>query len=437
MLHRLAGEEDDSFDTGDTQRKPDSPLVDEGYDGRSSTGGSSPRSPRSRNSELIMATGRRRSSTGYGVVARGGPGAGGAEERSKTRNPNWWAFDAEDWKNSRRFDALQPDKARRHVYRNEAPGAVGALVSASNTLNELLRLPRGYKRPPRAEDGAAAAAELIAANEAALAGHNEPSLLPWEVYPRSWAEYWALLSGKGLYCWRCGASDHVLLAECTQVRPGGGMFGASDNEYASCFLCLQKGHLSSQCAAKPTWFLWSLLRPWCYGPWATFRFNLRFLARVRLLGLLCCAVLYVLHSTVVPLLAFSVGAYPNMWGLLSCVVLLALLLGASLRFDSPLSPAYIFPALIIAGILVFMASRQDLFDGAKYLAVLGQGKAADRTFFFWLFGGILGSTEEMQQNGVAYEHVTVSKSIALVLYRACYVLPLYYAWRDDSRAIDW
>ena len=439
MLHRLAGEEDDSFDIGDTQRKPDSPLVDDGYgyDGRGSVGGStSPRSPRGRNSELTMATGRRRSSTAYGMVARGS-GAGGAAERSKTRNPNWWAFDAEDWKNSRRFDALQPDKGLRHVYRNEAPGAVGALVSASNTLNELLRLPRGYKRPHRVEDGGAAAAEFNAADVASVEGLNEPSLLPWEVYPRSWAEYWALLSGKGLYCWRCGASDHVLVSECTEIRPGGGMFGAADNAYASCFLCLQKGHLSFQCPEKPTWLVWSMLRPFFYGPCATFRFNLRVLARVRLLGLLCCAMLYLLHSTVVPLLAYSVGAYPNMWGLLSWVVLLALSLCASLRYDSTVSPAYIFPAMLIAGILVFMASRQDLFDGAKYLAVLGQGKAADRNFFFWLFGGILGSTEEMQQKGGAYEHATVSKSIALVLYRASYVLPLYYAWRDDSRAIDW
>lgn len=80
------------------------------------------------------------------------------------------SFDRHLYIKSRRFDALEPDHARRHIYRSESPFFVDLIVQWCNAANNKFDFPRGYLRP-----GVEATAE-------------SGSKKPWDDYPHTWGQ---------------------------------------------------------------------------------------------------------------------------------------------------------------------------------------------------------------------------------------------------------
>ena len=189
--------------------------------------------------------------------------------RSKKMRP--FANDELFYLNSRRFDALEGDPARRHVYSSEWPWLVDVMVRASNGLNKRFDLPRSYKRDDALDvDGNDASGP----SGAVLAGR-----LDMRVYPRTWKE------------------TLTLLVQDLRSTPNA-----------------SAGSLGSPASLAERW---AALK-------GMLRFNLRPLAHVRFVSAFACLLLRLLQPLSVRLFSALLCSYPGLWLVASSAVLVVL-----------------------------------------------------------------------------------------------------------------
>jgi hypothetical protein len=200
--------------------------------------------------------------------------AGVSALRRSVRNKNSKPFANDElfYLNSRRFDALERDPARRHVYSSEWPWLVDVMVRASNGLNKRFDLPRSYKHDDDVLD--VDGADAAGSSGAVLAGR-----LDMRVYPRTWKE------------------AATLLVQDLRSTPS-----------------VSAGSLGGPASLAERW---SALK-------GMLRFNLRPLAHVRVVSAFACLLLRLFQPLSVRLFSALLCSYPGLWLVASSAVLVAL-----------------------------------------------------------------------------------------------------------------